>query len=177
MDKPTSDQDKVEYEVGYGKPPKTSQFKPGQSGNRKGRPKGSQNFATVLEKELNSTVTVTEGGRRKQIRKREVIAKQVVNKAAAGDLKATSLLMTEARNVDASSAVNTFPAAPTEFAHADQLTLQSIIARIRASAPDENATRPDAANPEPPRSEAFEQPSQPPTEPFATVDTQPGVSS
>jgi hypothetical protein len=31
------------YEVGYGKPPKAKQFKPGQSGNPKGRPKGSRN--------------------------------------------------------------------------------------------------------------------------------------
>ena len=138
MNKPNTNQVKVEYEVGYAKPPKATQFKPGQSGNRKGRPKGSQNFGTVLEKELNSTVTVTEGGRRKQIRKKEVIAKQVVNKAAAGDLKATSILMAEARNMEASSPTSSLPSAPTEFPHADQLTLKNIIARIRASKPDDD---------------------------------------
>jgi hypothetical protein len=31
------------YGVGYGKPPKASQFSPGQSGNPKGRPKGARN--------------------------------------------------------------------------------------------------------------------------------------
>jgi hypothetical protein len=30
------------YGVGYGKPPKASQFSPGQSGNPKGRPKGAR---------------------------------------------------------------------------------------------------------------------------------------
>ena len=33
------------YEVGYGKPPKHSRFRPGKSGNPKGRPKGSKNKA------------------------------------------------------------------------------------------------------------------------------------
>ena len=31
------------YEVGYGKPPKDTRFKPGQSGNPSGRPKGATN--------------------------------------------------------------------------------------------------------------------------------------
>ena len=30
------------YEVGYGKPPAGTRFKPGQSGNPAGRPKGSR---------------------------------------------------------------------------------------------------------------------------------------
>src|ERR1044071_1619790 len=67
-------------EVGYGKPPRSTQFKPGQSGNRAGRPRGSKNFATALEQELNSRVIVTENGRRKRVSKREVIAKHLVNK-------------------------------------------------------------------------------------------------
>ena len=33
------DKDKRDYEIGYGKPPKQTRFKPGQSGNPRGRPK------------------------------------------------------------------------------------------------------------------------------------------
>src|SRR6266581_497621 len=51
-----------EYEVGYRKPPKTTRFKAGKSGNPKGRPKGSTNLATDLSAERNEQITVREGG-------------------------------------------------------------------------------------------------------------------
>jgi hypothetical protein len=41
-----------DYEVGYGRPPIHTRFKPGQSGNPAGRPKGAQNFATEIAAEL-----------------------------------------------------------------------------------------------------------------------------
>src|SRR3954454_22777450 len=90
-------EDKSSYEVGFGKPPRSTQFRPGQSGNSAGRPRGAKNFHTALEQELRSRVTVTENGRRKRISKREVIAKHLVNKSAAADLKAIPLLLNETR--------------------------------------------------------------------------------
>ena len=49
--------------VGYGEPPKHTQFKPGESGNPKGRPKGRKNIKTEVLEKLNSTVTVNKNGR------------------------------------------------------------------------------------------------------------------
>lgn len=47
------------YDVGYGKPPTTHQFKPGKSGNPRGRPKGSRNVVTEITDVFFSTVTLT----------------------------------------------------------------------------------------------------------------------
>jgi hypothetical protein len=81
-----------EYEVGYGKPPEHSRFKPGQSGNPRGRPKGSANLSTLLEQALDEKVVVNENGRRRKVTKADAIATQLVNKAASADFRAISLV-------------------------------------------------------------------------------------
>jgi len=83
-----------QYEIGYKKPPRDTQFKPGRSGNPKGRPKRVTTLAKVLEKELLALVTmVEEGGKRRKISKLEAIVKQHINNAAKGDLKAAALVL------------------------------------------------------------------------------------
>ena len=84
----------VPYAVGRGRPPQHTRFRPGESGNPRGRPKGARNLQSYLLDALNEKIAVTENGRSRQIPKAEVIAKQLVNKAAAkGDLAATKLLL------------------------------------------------------------------------------------
>jgi Family of unknown function (DUF5681) len=73
-----------DYEVGHGKPPKSTQFKKGQSGNPKGRPKGSKNFATVYHKVGREFVTVKENGRTRRLTKQEAIARRFTNAALTG---------------------------------------------------------------------------------------------
>jgi len=62
-----SDDDKTDYKVGYKKPPLHTRFRKGQSGNPRGRPRGSKNFSTLLADALNEPVVVTEDGRRRKI--------------------------------------------------------------------------------------------------------------
>jgi len=81
------------YLVGYGKPPRHSRFKKGQSGNPQGRPIGSLNLASVLLKTLREKVVIHENGKRRVITKLEASLKQLVNKATAGDLRALSHLI------------------------------------------------------------------------------------
>jgi len=131
--------DKGSYEVGFSKPPRSTQFKPGQSGNPAGRPRGAKNFATAIEEELQARVIVTENGKRKRISKREVIAKHLVNKAASGELKAIPLLLNETRLREGNHA----DAGPDQVfdTSEDRNVLDSIIRRIRSS----DATPPESA--------------------------------
>src|SRR5579864_5235869 len=86
------------YEIGFCKPPKRAQFKPGQSGNLKGRPKGTLNLATVLERTLREKVTIHKSGKRTIVCKLEAALIQLANKAASGDLRALQLLTALARS-------------------------------------------------------------------------------
>ena len=82
-----------DYEVGYGKPPVATQFQKGQSGNPKGRRRGSKNLATMIQEALNEKVVVTLNGRRKKVSKLEAGFIQQSNKAASGDLRAMKLML------------------------------------------------------------------------------------
>ena len=77
-----------DYEVGDRRPPKNNQFKPGVSGNPKGRPKGSVNLRTRIARQLRQTVPVTRHGRQVKMLKADLIAHQIVDAAAKGNLKA-----------------------------------------------------------------------------------------
>ena len=81
-----------DYEIGYGKPPKSGQFKKGISGNPSGRPKKQSDSASELMKELQSKVTLLENGKRKAITRFRGINRQVVNKALSGNLSAARLV-------------------------------------------------------------------------------------
>jgi len=79
-------------DVGYGLPPIKNQFKPGESGNKKGRPKGTKNTVTILNEILNSKVMVTDNDKKMKMSRRGVILTQTVSKAMKGDLKAVGIL-------------------------------------------------------------------------------------
>jgi hypothetical protein len=71
-----------DYEVGYKKPPKHSQFKKGQSGNPRGRPRGSKNFSTKLREAADEKVSITEkNGKRRKVSLEEVAIKRFLRKA------------------------------------------------------------------------------------------------
>lgn len=84
----------MDYEVGYGRPPKATQFQKGQSGNPKGRPKGSLNVATLMQQLMAERISVVEkNGQKKVMPMMEVLLRRLVNKAASGDLKALPLVL------------------------------------------------------------------------------------
>ncbi|MEQ9518452.1 MAG: DUF5681 domain-containing protein [Parvibaculum sp.] len=82
-----------DYDVGFGKPPKSGQFRPGKSGNKKGRPKGAKNFKTDLKDVLGETIPVTMNGKTKRITKQKAMLLTTVAKAVKGDIKATNTVI------------------------------------------------------------------------------------
>ncbi len=79
-------------DVGYGKPPKKTQFKKGQSGNPKGRPP-VKHFHAVLEETINQRVSVTMGGEQVLMTKKEAMLHQLINDSMKGKSSATKLLI------------------------------------------------------------------------------------
>lgn len=83
-----------DYEVGYKRPPAQHQFKPGQSGNSKGRPKLIKDFKVDLREELEEIITIQESGKSKQVTKQRVLIKKLLQKAVTGELGALKTIMT-----------------------------------------------------------------------------------
>jgi hypothetical protein len=79
-------------DVGYGKPPKRTQFKKGESGNPRGRPKGAKSISTIVEEELNRKIEVTENGKTVRRPVRQLIVRAAVREAVKGSVKHTQWL-------------------------------------------------------------------------------------
>ena len=77
-----------DYSVGYKRPPRHKQFKPGQSGNPKGRPRKQKSIAACLREELYRVVTVTVNGKQRKMPLIEAFLNKTVHQAVAGDARA-----------------------------------------------------------------------------------------
>jgi hypothetical protein len=80
--------------VGYGRPPGATRFRAGESGNPKGRPKGSRPVGSILQDILRQKVSVTEGGKARRISTLEVMLRRLANDAMRSDQKALKFLLT-----------------------------------------------------------------------------------
>lgn len=80
--------DKSDKGVGYARPPRHSRFKPGQSGNQRGRPKGSLNFTTDLKNTLLAPVALNDGGKPRRVTTQKAALLRLREKALKGDVRA-----------------------------------------------------------------------------------------
>jgi len=84
-------------EVGYGKPPKQTQFPPGRSGNPTGKRKGTKNISTWFKDVMNEKITVVEGGKTRTMTKGEALIRTILNRALGGDPKAIGAIVSLAK--------------------------------------------------------------------------------
>jgi hypothetical protein len=80
-------------DVGYGRPPVEHQFKPGQSGNKRGRPKGSKSEATIINEILSRKIKITQNGKTRQISLFEGMYLKFAEDALRGNPKAAAFLL------------------------------------------------------------------------------------
>jgi hypothetical protein len=87
------------FSVGYGKPPAHTQFKPGRSGNPKGRRKGQRNVRTVVEEALNQRIRIRQGDRTRSLTKLDGVILTMITGALKGDAKALASLIAVMRSL------------------------------------------------------------------------------
>ena len=83
-----------EDDVGYRKPPKANQFKPGQSGNTAGRPKRHKSLNTIIKNVAQKKVTVRSAKGSKKMPAMEALVEKTMNSALSGDHKSAQIVFT-----------------------------------------------------------------------------------
>jgi hypothetical protein len=116
----------ADYEIGYGKPPVKSRFKPGQSGNQKGRPKGVRNFATDVKATLAAPVKVTRDGRPRKVSTQQAMLLRAREKALGGDARSLDKMFQLAQTYNNED----LSAAAASLAADDAVVLEVFKARV-----------------------------------------------
>ena len=81
-------------QVGYGRPPAEHQFRPGQSGNPSGRPKGARSFKSDLRDELGEVVSINDDNNKTiEVTKQRAIIKTLLRMAITGDPRAIATII------------------------------------------------------------------------------------
>jgi len=128
-----------DYEVGYGKPPKKSQFKAGESGNPRGRKKNTRNLKTDLLKLLGQRIFVREGERKFRVSAQEGVLMALLSKCLKGDTKSITTLVN--LSVRIFGLEGAFPEASDRLSPQEQQVIDEMEANLR---PLVSAEEPDS---------------------------------
>jgi hypothetical protein len=87
-----------DYEVGYGRPPMHTRFKPGESRNPRGRPKKKRPTPAELETKLlwEDEIAIRLNGKPQRVNAVTASLKVLIGKALSGDLRAIECLLKRA---------------------------------------------------------------------------------
>ncbi|MEP5760917.1 MAG: DUF5681 domain-containing protein [Litoreibacter sp.] len=129
-----------DYDVGYCRPPKRTQFKPGKSGNPKGRKRKPKSLQAQMQKAVAKKVRISEGGKTKLLPLEDVITKTLVNNAAKGDLRAISLVF---KVLNAPEFAETEIFDQNKLSPDDQAMLDQMMSQLSGPESSDSAPSPD----------------------------------
>jgi hypothetical protein len=112
--------------VGNCRPPRSTRFRPGQSGNPRGRPKRARGLSGLVARVFRERVEAEQNGRRRRITKLEAALTQLINNAAKGEHRSTQLALTLLGDPSALPE----PRTPKRNAEADALVVAEIVRRL-----------------------------------------------
>jgi hypothetical protein len=113
--------------VGDRRPPLSTRFRPGQSGNPRGRPKTANRLRALVAKEFGEEIEATVNGQPVRITKLEAAVKQFVNRAAGGDQRAAQFAFSLLVDDHGPPAP---PRAPERISEGDALVVAEIVRRL-----------------------------------------------
>jgi hypothetical protein len=121
----------TDEDVGYGKPPRAYQFKPGQSGHKTGRPQGSRNEETILNGILKKKVRINESGKVRKITVLEAILRKVAEDGLRGNIKSVGFLLNRYSTAMAGGA------AQADLSEDDRAVLDAYLRKLKENPDDD----------------------------------------
>lgn len=123
------------YEVGYGKPPRKNQFKKGQSGNPKGRPKGAKSLKTIARKLLTEKISVRTGRGESRVTRIEAMMMKLIESASKGEFRALQAMFALYQQVMPDEPID-LPVGEAPLSATDAATLAMFVAEIQGMGSD-----------------------------------------
>ena len=117
------------HPAGYGRPPVASRFKPGTSGNAKGRPKGSKNFKTLIKQAMTASISIQEGQTSRRVSKIEGVVLRQLQSALKGNERSAMAAIKMAMLVGLLE--DNTPAEASALGAADEQILEQLLTRHR----------------------------------------------
>ena len=120
------------YEVGYGKPPRKNQFRKGQSGNPRGRPKGAKSLKTIARRLLTEKISVRTGRGESRVTRIEAMMMKLIESASKGEFRALQTMFALYQQVMPDEPID-MPVGEAPLSATDAATLAMFVAEIQGT--------------------------------------------